>query len=947
MNRSVFSLSVFVLLSVVAPAQEPATTRRALLADWLAQDSGGASLFTSQENADAWVRVLNRVLSADGMDGSGVRATMKELLARRVVGQDRRWVQVYVAACRERRALRLAPLLAKCKQVVFTKHFNMGGSHYAYTEAQSDAQAETNYIPGGALCILDVDDGFGSVTMVRQTAEGVIRDPDVSFDGKRILFAQKNSEKGDDYHLYEMDLQSGTTNQVTDGKGVADYEGIYLPDGGIAFASTRCVQSVPCWWTEVSNLYRVMPDGSDLRRLNVDQVHTTYPQLLTDGRISYTRWEYSDRGQIFPQPLFLMNSDGTKQAELYGNSSWFPTTILHARPLPGSHELVCILAGHHTYQTGKLAILDVKKGRQENQGVQLIAPVRETPAVRIDAYGQEGELFQYPYAVTRRHFLVGYHPGGDRVQAKFGIYLIDLDGNRELLVSDARISCNQPVPLMERAKPPVSHDVLADASEGGVYRCGNVYVGPGSKGIPKGLAKRLRIVALDFRPIGIGRNEAHGPAGMAIVSTPIAIGDGSWDVKEILGSVPLEADGSASFEVPSETPLYFQLLDENDHVIQTMRSWTMVQPGETYTCIGCHARAEDLPDGPPKMPIAFTRPPRKIEPFYGPPRGFSYPKEIQPILDAKCVSCHFERPAELVMKELWKGGNGAQTLSAAEGEWSWTTEQPGDGWEGVSFDDAAWRKGRGGFGRKGTPGGRVRTNWTTSDIWMRRTFTMDTLPEDAVFGLRICHDEDAVVFLNGAQIAHVKGYITGFRTIIVTDDVRDALRPGENHLAVHCHQTTGGQFIDLSLIAAKRPSQVAPDTAADGVLPAFSLTGAAVLDEGAKRRWSESYLTLTASREMRDFMHGTSGKLVNWISAQSVPDAISFYHKGAARSGLMKMLDGSHYSVVLTKEEKDKIACWIDLLVPFCGDYTENNAWSEREQETFQRFMEKRRKFSR
>ena len=210
-----------------------------------------------------------------------------------------------------RRERRLAGLRQRWPRIVFAKHYNLGGSHYAYTEGQSDAQSERTFVPGAALCLLEFDGRAVQVRTLIDDAQGVIRDPDVSWDGRRILFSWKRSDWNDDYHLYEYDPESSRVRQITSGLGFADYEGVYLPSGDLVFNSTRCVQTVDCWWTEVSNLYTCDRDGARLRRLTFDQVHDNYPTVLPDGRILYTRWEYSDRGQIYVQGLFQMNPDGT------------------------------------------------------------------------------------------------------------------------------------------------------------------------------------------------------------------------------------------------------------------------------------------------------------------------------------------------------------------------------------------------------------------------------------------------------------------------------------------------------------------------------------------------------------------------------------------------------------------------------------------------------------
>ncbi len=366
-----------------------AARQRFVEADWALQDS---------LLADGLVQIdsIAKPLDELGDEAADLRVEYDSLISGNVAPADERWVALYHRACERRREKRLNPYLDQIGRVVFTKHDNMGGSHYAYTEGQSDAQAERNFDPGSALCILEMAGLYANVATLIDDKTGVIRDPDVSWDGQRILFAWKKSDRLDDYHLYDMDVATRALRQLTYGLGFADYEPAYLPNGDIVFTSTRCVQTVDCWWTEVSNLYTCDRDGRHLRRLGYDQVHTNYPQVTPDGRVIYTRWDYSDRGQIYPQGLFQMKPDGTNQTEFYGNNSWFPTTIAHARPIPRTRKVVAIFTGHHTHQRGQLGIIDPALGRQENAGAQLIAPRRETPAVHIDAYGPDGPQFQYP-----------------------------------------------------------------------------------------------------------------------------------------------------------------------------------------------------------------------------------------------------------------------------------------------------------------------------------------------------------------------------------------------------------------------------------------------------------------------------------------------------------------------------------------------------------------------
>lgn len=762
-----------------------------IVADWRRQD--GVDSGRSQREA------IKAILAELGARGAELQKAFEGLGT--ASETDARWDELYLRVCAQRRAVRIGTVLAKAPRIIFTKHGDLGGSFYAYTEGQSDGQHERQFVPGASLCLLTLDGLYGTVETLLDDPSGVIRDPDVSWDGRRVLFSWKKSDREDDYHLYEMDLGERRSRQLTYGLGFADYEGIYAPNGDIIFNSTRGVQTVDCWWTEVSNLYTCDRDGRYLRRLTFDQVHDNYPTVVPDGRILYTRWDYNDRGQVYPQGLFQMYPDGTGQTEVYGNNSWFPTSILHARAIPASDDgssgrIVAIFSGHHTLQKGWLGILDPARGRQESAGARLIAPRRETEPVRVDNYAQEGDQFQYPYPLGLTEFLVAFKPAG--VEAPFAVYWIDVDGRRELLVWDAAISCNQPVPLVARAVPHLRPSVVDYREAEGTFYLQDVYAGPGLNEVPRGIVKKLRVVALGYRAAGIAHNCNRGPAGEALVCTPVSIGNGSWDTKTVLGEATIHEDGSAMFAVPARTPVYFQAVDEKGYVVQTMRSWSTLQPGERLGCVGCHESKNSVARARAPGASAATRAGvERLNGFYGPPRGFSYRKEIQPILDRHCIQCHnVAAPAQ------WRG--------------------------------------------------------------------------------------------------EVKG--------------------GMNQRA----ETSEGQTES-----------------------AFSLRGDEILDTTAKRKWAESYLALTrikpqSTLDCVDSWAGQPSDMVNWISPQSEPSMLPPYAAGAARSGLMTLLEQGHNGVRLSREEWDKIACWIDLLVPYCGDYLEANAWSDEEQARYNHFMAKR-----
>ncbi len=753
--------------------------------DWLCRDSSGRIIEWLSGAADSGIErgMIERVLEKIGTNESVFHERFASLCHPVTPGGDPAWMQLYLDCCRRLRTSRLERIATICPQVIFTRHYNLGGSHYAYTEGLSDAQHERHFVGGASLCLMDLRATEPTIRTLVRDEDGVIRDPDVSWEGDRILFSWKKSDRQDDYHLYEFQMNSGTIKSLTSGLGFADYEPAYLPNGDIVFNSTRCVQTVDCWWTEVSNLYTCDADGRFMRRLTFDQVHDNYPTVLEDGRVIYTRWEYNDRGQIFIQSLFQMFPDGTGQTEFYGNNSWFPTSILHARGISGTQKILAIASGHHTTQAGKLILLDAARGRQEATGVQLIAPIRETEAVRVDAYGQDGNLFQYPYPLSETEYLAAFYPAGDYPpdgkypdQRNFKIYWFDIDGNREMLASDPQTSSNQPIPLLPRTRPHRRPSSVDYGQTTGTYYMQDIYAGPGLKDVARGTIKSLRVVAMEFRCAGIGHTTNSGPGGDALASSPVAVGNGSWDVKRVLGTTKVYEDGSAYFRVPAQTPVYFQALDHRQHVVQTMRSWSTLQPGESFSCIGCHEHKNSAGAMGGKPTLAMRAGPAELEPSFSSEQTFSFRRQIQPILDRHCTRCH-------------------------------------DG----------------------------------------KTTTI------------------------------------------------------------------------------------------------YNLMGTDVEDPTGRRKWTQAYLTMTEATTMPGegaiiYRGNDRGRLVNWVNTMSEPEMLPPYSAGAAKSELIALLDKGHYDVRLSDRENALLACWIDLAVPFCGDYTEANIWNEEEQQRYDSFLQKRKR---
>jgi len=657
--------------------------------DWIYQDHGAdyQSCFVdgkSNKTEHALAAKVILELRLAGVKTTAQEASMEKLVSDGSVGSSPEWKQLYFDLCRLRRQLRLSELRKRGSKIIFTKHYFLSGVvHYAWTEHITDQQySERNvdYRMGASLNMLTIgENGSVEIEKLLDMPTGIIRDPNVSFDGSKIVFSMRRNDVDDDFHLYIMDAATRAVKQITFGLGVSDSEACFLPNGDLVFLSSRCIQNTDCWRQSVSNLYTCDAEGRFMRRLGFDQVHTNYPQVMDDGRVIYTRWEYNDRGQIFPQPLFVMNGDGTGQSEFYGGNSWFPTSILHARGIPGTQKVIAIASGHHTTQRGKLILVDRGKGTQEAVGIEYLAPRKPAEAVREDRFGWQGEQFQYPYAFDEQNYLVTYCPeGSPRSQngpfpVPYGIYYMTEDGSRELLAYDPTIHCNQSVPLKARKMPPQKPSQVDYTKTMGTYYVQDVHTGQAMEGVPRGTVKSLRVVAIEYRAATAYFNSNIGEAGRSHSRTPPSVNNGSWDVKHVLGTVPVEADGSVYFQVPARTPLYFQLLDEKGYVVQTMRSWSTLQPGEAQACVGCHESKNESP--PPTAAMAMRKGVRQLTPFskfaaqygtenpitdttlttqeavkayltvnspdgFNEPEGFSYQREIQPIWDAHCVKCH-------------------------------------------------------------------------------------------------------------------------------------------------------------------------------------------------------------------------------------------------------------------------------------------------------------------
>ena len=221
-----------------------------------------------------------------------------------------------------------------------------------------------------------------------------------------------------------------------------------------------------------------------------------------------------------------------------------------------------------------------------------------------------------------------------------GIYWIDRFGNRELLYRDPDISCLSPIPLRPRPRPPVIPDQTVQTSSAIAQ----------AKDVPAATIGVMNVYDSDFEwppdaTVAALRIIQVLPKTTAPPNQPRIGVAKQTNARAVLGTVPVEADGSAFFEAPAGKELYFQALDARGMAIQSMRSGTYVHPGEQLTCQGCHEPKRRGPQRRLKTPLAMQRTPSPIRPDVDGSNPFNYVRLVQPVLDRNCVECHQEKKA--------------------------------------------------------------------------------------------------------------------------------------------------------------------------------------------------------------------------------------------------------------------------------------------------------------
>lgn len=457
-----------------------------------------------------------------------------------------------------------------------------------------------------------------------------IADLKLHWDGDRAMFTQTMSDNR--WNVFEVKLNNGDCKKLIDNpeSDLEFYDGTYLPDGRIIANSNIGYQGVPCvnGSDPVGNMVLYTPQSKNLRRLTFDQDANWNPVIMNNGRVMYTRWEYTDLTHYYTRIVMNMNPDGTEQKALYGSGSMFPNSTFDVQPLPGyASAFVGIISGHHgVARSGRLILFDPAKARKGAAGMLQEIPHRNRPIVEevkdrlVDGVWPQ---FIKPSPLNDTYFLVAAKLDKNDL---WGIYLVDKFDNVTCLHKMEGEGYISPIAVRKTVTPPAIPDrVKLDDKQATVF-IQDIYEGEGLKGIPRGTVKSLRLHAYEYAYVQTQSD--HNWHGI----------QSGWDIKRMLGTVPVEEDGSVIFKIPANTPVSIQPLDKDGVAVQWMRSWLTGQPGEIVSCVGCHEDQNQIVI--PKRVIASQKAPHALTPPEGGTRSFTFDLEVQPILDRACIACH-------------------------------------------------------------------------------------------------------------------------------------------------------------------------------------------------------------------------------------------------------------------------------------------------------------------
>lgn len=516
-------------------------------------------------------------------------------------------------------ALQRDVLLFDVEKLLVIKRHEITASH-VYTYHYE------GFSPGGGLYIVFPHQPNREPVELVASPTGQILDCDLSHDGHVILFSWRQRQD-EGYHLWTINVDGTGLKQLTDGSW-HDYNACWLPDGDIAFLTTRAAQFAYCWDAPVGVLHRMKPNGSDVRKLSANYLNDFTPQVLEDGRIIYSRWEYVDRPAIPIQSLWTINPDGTGLSVYFGNRVLSPGTFMDARPIPGTGTIICTMTGHNGPARGAIGVIDRTLGVNAQQSITNVTPDVPVPAVDQGDGNTDGtKQYSCPIPLDDTRFLVS---------ARGPVLVRTLDGQCQstaVAAPDNGMQYFYAQPIRARRRGPVVTTALVQTTE----RMATLFLQDVYQGlepyVQRGEVKTIRVVRDIHKSVRIDPQlRAFG------FQFPVISCGATYAAKDVLGDIRVEPDGSALFQVPAGVNLSFMALDDQGRAVQRMRSFTHLMPGENQGCIGCHEHRSRVPAT--QLTVALHKVPQQLQPPEWGAGGFDYARIVQPVLDRYCIECH-------------------------------------------------------------------------------------------------------------------------------------------------------------------------------------------------------------------------------------------------------------------------------------------------------------------
>ncbi len=557
------------------------------------------------------------------------------------------------------------------------------------------------YRPGGGLYVFSPDEEGGELKCIFDAGEGMITSADLSYEGKEVVFAMRRGghvasnpaahiediscyvDQENNYQIFKINIDGSGLTQLTDSP-YNNLDPCWLADGGIAFISDRKPAYAYCYMVTSPVLYRMESDGSKHKRLSANYLMDFTPSALDDGRIIYTRWEYVDRAACPIQSLWAINPDGTALASYYGNRVISPGTFMDAQSIPGTGQVIATATNHNGSCRGGIVAIDPSKGSNAPEAVRNLTPEIDIyRAVGVYGNGLNGP-YEKPCPIGGERYLVS--KGGT-------IQLRDFDANAvSLIFPDAGMGYYCPMPIRPTKRPPVVTGTVMDRTavlpeDGSVSGAwATVFMQDVYNGlephVKRGEIKQIAVVQeiekSTHTPQNNRRLDGPGMRNIAVFGFqfPLVSCGATYAPKKLWGFADVAEDGSATFHVPSEVPIYFLALDGEGRALQRMRSFTHLMPGEVQGCVGCHADRNSVTSHS-QTQLAIRGAVQKLQkPAWG-VKGFSYQEVVQGVMDRNCIECHNEREqpgnVDLTgdMTDFFNVSYDILCRTATQGEWNW------------------------------------------------------------------------------------------------------------------------------------------------------------------------------------------------------------------------------------------------------------------------------------